>query len=181
MEPPSAINASTVQTERLAPAAGSEPTLDFHEAILSIDPHHGIDTTYRKLFVGGLAWQVRAAAPHAATPPPLLNGSFLTPLGTPAPPARRHTRAAAAARGTANAHSGADFDPLPMLACVRADELREPAAAFFRLRGESPPPAVAARRRLGRFARRRARALLRRCDPVPAAAAAAGGRVSRRG
>ena len=24
----------------------------------TIDPHHGIDTTFRKLFVGGLAWQV---------------------------------------------------------------------------------------------------------------------------
>jgi len=24
---------------------------------LNIDPHHGADTTYKKLFIGGLAWQ----------------------------------------------------------------------------------------------------------------------------
>ena len=39
-----------------APSAAdpTEPSLSF-----VIDPHHGVDTTKRKLFVGGLAWQVR--------------------------------------------------------------------------------------------------------------------------
>ena len=46
---------------------------------MSIDPHHGIDTTYRKLFVGGLAWQVRPEQqPDAATA--MESGSSLHPF-----------------------------------------------------------------------------------------------------
>ncbi len=62
MEPTIVDHAPPAHEERPV-APPSEPPIEFNEPILSIDPHHGIDTTYRKLFVGGLAWQVRDCHP----------------------------------------------------------------------------------------------------------------------
>ena len=70
-------NNDLVQLNRPVPTP--EQGLEFPEANMSIDPHHGIDTTYRKLFVGGLAWQVRPEQqPDAATA--MESGSSLHPF-----------------------------------------------------------------------------------------------------
>jgi hypothetical protein len=131
-------NVNANQSERPAPPP-PEHVLNFPEAILPIDPHHGVDTTYRKLFVGGLAWQVQQPpASRASTdscrhchnrrkhaPIRPLRHSGPPALPFPPLPAAPHIRAVKANAAAA--------------AAVAADELREPATAFLRLRGECRP------------------------------------------